>query len=620
MKKATEREIKQRYESGERDFQKLDLRNEKFKELDLSEASFLGCDLRGTIFDDCTLKNCDFSEVLAGQNNPERRVVSGLSIFSALISGFITSQAITSLIQQVYQSSIQSIPLFPALTVFGMAITYIAIKTSQNTGSFQSIPSAIRRLFLLITEGIGVLIGLIALVLLLTGLDFMKVALYSVAAGSVTVGLSVVTQLLTVPVHIILGRPYSDITFLAIIAGGILNSLTYNHSFYVNHVNFIILIEAAVLLDAWWAIKQVIEDDPGVELTRSVSIYIASIGGTLFKNSDLENTKFNSAKLGGSIFSGDCNLTRISWLGVDKIQYIRSVHPHLKNPLVRKLLTDRKIQGRKIKNFDDLNLEGINLSQANLIQASFQRTNLSGANLCGANLSEANLICANLNKADLSQANLSGANLRQVQLDETNLQLSEVTGACIDSFGITATTAIKDIKCHYIYMRDNRSEGRFSYSCRKPDSERINWQPGEFSLFIQPYIDTIDLYHSLDFDPISNQLALLDICEKYEDSYELVIKAIEIKGSATHPFINIKISGSDYAMQNAEITEYYYGRISYYRELKGSDKITRLAEKTQLNRYPKASSQIASITNIYVTQISNRPGDNVAGNKYLNNS
>ena len=115
-------------------------------------------------------------------------------------------------------------------------------------------------------------------------------------------------------------------------------------------------------------------------------------------------------------------------------------------------------------------------------------------------------IGASLNQSNLRGADFSRAVLKQTQLDGADLSGAILTGAYIEDWGITSTTNLKNVQCEYIYMRVPTKEN--PNPLRKPDNLRETFADGEFADFIQPFFDTLDLYHNQDVDPRAISIAL----------------------------------------------------------------------------------------------------------------
>jgi uncharacterized protein YjbI with pentapeptide repeats len=210
----------------------------------------------------------------------------------------------------------------------------------------------------------------------------------------------------------------------------------------------------------------------------------------------------------------------------------------LKNPQVQQLLVDKQGSG---KNFERLDLRGVDLQGANLVDA-----NLTGSDLSSANLQD---------------ADLSGAALKQTQLNWTDLTGGTLTGAYIEDWGITGNTKIDGIRCEYVYMRVPTKEN--PNPLRKPDNLRENFAEGEFADFIQPFFDTLDLYHSQDVDPRAISIALRNLSANHPND-DLQFVAIERRGRNG---INLRFATAARANKSELSYEYFANYAQIKKEL-----------------------------------------------------
>ncbi|WP_420839197.1 pentapeptide repeat-containing protein [Argonema antarcticum] len=147
---------------------------------------------------------------------------------------------------------------------------------------------------------------------------------------------------------------------------------------------------------------------------------------------------------------------------------------------------------------------------------NFDNRNLEGVNLLGANLAETRFIGANLCKANLQQADLSGAILVRSQLELANLTGVNLTGACIENWGVTKTTKLDGIICKHIFLsfvnedKRNRlpSEGEF------PE--------GEFTQFVKSILDSFDLFQNRELNPKAAISTLQGLADKYQEIIEIL--------------------------------------------------------------------------------------------------
>jgi hypothetical protein len=197
---------------------------------------------------------------------------------------------------------------------------------------------------------------------------------------------------------------------------------------------------------------------------------------------------------------------------------------------------------------------------------------LSGVNLQGAKLQDASFIGASLNQSNLRSADLSRAILKQTQLEGADLTGSILTGAYIEDWGITSTTKLKNVQCEYVYMRVPTKEN--PNPLRKPDSLREIFVEGEFADFIQPFFDTLDLYHSQGVDPRAISIALRDLSANHPDD-KLQFMAIERRGNNG---LNLRFTTTPEANKSDLSHEYFLRYTQIKREFPIAAQI-KLAEQ-----------------------------------------
>lgn len=203
--------------------------------------------------------------------------------------------------------------------------------------------------------------------------------------------------------------------------------------------------------------------------SRFDSIRLAAIAfcsrcySTSFRGVNLTNADFTGATLRNVDFT-KANLTKARFSNAQDIEYACIDRNHfLQNLKAQQLAITLDVNKLSDKNFNYLDLEGINLENANL----------QGASFIGANLKNANLKNANLLGADLKQAQLVGADLTEAIL----------TGACIEDWGITRTTELKDVKCDFIFLEskeeyDKNGHPSIKFQQQYPNNRKF--EEGEF--------------------------------------------------------------------------------------------------------------------------------------------
>ncbi|MCY7392491.1 MAG: pentapeptide repeat-containing protein, partial [Leptolyngbyaceae cyanobacterium CAN_BIN12] len=201
----------------------------------------------------------------------------------------------------------------------------------------------------------------------------------------------------------------------------------------------------------------------------------------------------------------NADITRTYWFQAQGLEQTALGGTYLTNSKIRQLVVTCNGQGQ---NFDGLDLTGVNLQDANLQDASF--------------------IGASLNQSNLRGADLSRAILKQTQLEGADLTGAILTGAYIEDWGITSTTKLENVQCEYVYMRVPTKEN--PNPLRKPDNLRETFEEGAFADFIQPFFDTLDLYHSQDVDPRAISIALKNLSVNHPGD-DLQFVAIERRGN-----------------------------------------------------------------------------------------
>ena len=245
--------------------------------------------------------------------------------------------------------------------------------------------------------------------------------------------------------------------------------------------------------------------DPRFELVRGWGVAVGAWGGTRFVGANLAGANFGRATLPHASFVG-ADIGRVHWFGAKKFELARfgPSHSALRNRQVEQLLLTGAGAG---VNFDGLDLHGLHLG--------------------GADLQGASLIGCNLNEAVLAHANLSAAKLKQTQLDGADLGGANLTGATIEDWGITRSTHLQEVRCEYIYLRLPTRAGETPL--RKPDDLNKTFEPGDFSAFIQPMVETLDLYFNKGVQPQVMAAAYKVVSEANPEA-EMEIVAMENRG------------------------------------------------------------------------------------------
>ena len=256
----------------------------------------------------------------------------------------------------------------------------------------------------------------------------------------------------------------------------------------------------------------------------------------------------------------------------ESLSWTRPGESYLQHRSVRQLITKRQGEG---KIFDSFNLRGINLQGANLAKSSFVGANLEKATFEDANLEGASLISANLNEANLQGANLCLSELVQAQLDQADLRGAKLTAAYIEDWGITTETRLEGVRCQYVHMRLPGPNDPDRNCRRKPDDPRKEFAEGEFSDFIAPMVQTLDLYHHQDVDPCVLALSVRGLYERHPYA-DIRLASIERKGEKGNILVRLSTSEqSDHAKLGEDHSD-----IFQEMQVLPSEELTSLLEKS----------------------------------------
>ncbi|NJN71377.1 MAG: pentapeptide repeat-containing protein [Limnothrix sp. RL_2_0] len=492
--------IIERYEAGERNFQRLNLRGMNFKKVDLSGADFSECNICGTNFRGATLKKTNFIKTKGGLQKRWYFSLLLASIIASSLAGLFNLFVGLFAVYVFDPSSQTSHRDDPTGTfvmgIVGLTIYLILILLAWRQGivagttTFAGAVAVLGGVAVIVTASLG-------------GIPTRAVAksIAGVGAGAVAVAVAVVI------VGAGVGAGAVAVAGAEAIAGaGKVIAVV------VVVVTGVVVKEGAVVVFWAWIGWRAWRGDPRDAWVRSFAVAYGPIGGTCFRGADLTGADFTGARLKSTDFR-EATLVRTIFKDTIKLDQVRPGKSYLAIKKIRELLLTKKVNPDEQYN-DLVNLRGLNLAAANLVGANFSGSNLSNANLSGANLADANLITANLNDVDLKDADLTRAKLVQTQLDNADLTGATLTGACIEDWGITIYTILNGIYCDYVYMRFIDGDKRR----RKPDGEDSNFAEGEFVEFIKPLVDTLDLYHRQVKDPRTVSLALKKLQTKHPEA------------------------------------------------------------------------------------------------------
>lgn len=483
-------EILAQYTAGERNFQGVNLRGQSFLGEDISGADFSEANIQGTNFTNTNLENCKFCRVKAGQSRIYKFIliiavwiVSVLPAFSCYWTGEIAVKLfnvpnLENIFTGISYFAIITIFLITTLRkgiVFGIAVSVVS---GATVGLFSMI--GLRLIGKASTiSATGFIIGIL-------------IILWAIESSIVSAVSGYKTTIITAILAIIMS---SIFTIAGVRSLGLTANLISTMIFAIVMTGF---FTGSGIYIGWLGFAE----NGRYDWLRPIGLRFASLGSTSFCQSNLTDANFAGALLENTDFS-NALLTRTCWRNIKNLENIRSANTYLNNLQVRQWLIGKGVD----KNFNAQKLQGINLQ--------------------GADLSNASFIDTNLNEANLQDADLSNAKLIQTQLDRTDFTGATLTGACIEDWGITSHTKLRDVKCKYIFMRsptDDNPNPR-----RKPDNWEEEFEGSDFADFIQPIFDTLDLYHNQGVDPRAIAISWKKLAENNPDA-QLRFSSMEVKG------------------------------------------------------------------------------------------
>lgn len=540
------------------DFSGHNLRGRSFKGQNLEGANFSYADIRSADFTGANLRNANFSHAKAGL---QRRWVIVLVLFSLLLSvvsgwtGAIGGVLIGNLLRNSNIASLFTciislivLPVFFILTFYQDLVVALGILAVSAAIVAAMVGVVAIVIGVPLSEAVslaGSAAGIIAGGGIVAGSAAIAVAVAGVAAGSllqVAVG-GVAISIATAGVAVG-GKAVAGAMPIAALVSGIGTGIAVYVGWYAlagnNKQTFIRNI--ALTVAAW----------------RGTSFYTANLSGVNFNKATLKKTNFVKA-----------NLTQTRFYHSQQLNLAIVGESYLSNAKVQQWVVTGAGQD---KNFNRLNLRGVNFQGANLIDASFIGTDLSEANLQDADLSRAKLV--------------------QTQLDRTDLTGATLTGATIEDWGVTSHTNLHRVRCKYVFMRLVERGDPDQNPRRKPDNWDEDFSDGDFSDFIQPIFDTLDLYHNQDVDPRAIAISFKQLGENHPDA-DLRIVGMEVRGEDKFLLRAKTAIAADKSQLSAEY-------VATYNKIKG------LPEREIKLLLEEKDSRIRSLE-IFVNQALQRP-------------
>ncbi|MDB9313212.1 pentapeptide repeat-containing protein [Spirulina sp. CS-785/01] len=503
------------------------LRGHSFRGQNLQGADFSYANLRSVDFQGANLTAANFRHVQTGRTWGWTALLLLMCLVMAGTSGLIWAEV--NLLFGSLGQGLSPADLLLAFVLWGMVALF------YRTTLLQGFPQGAQ---FLAKNGIWVVI--LAWATPFAGAGGWWAALF-VAAMTVLTLLTTVAMTLTVSVASALTIAITGFTAVilteAIAMLGAIPSVLFGVHFLnpdlplsANVVKLLILIitggEVVLAVYGGW---QALSGQSQQRWIEQLAVAVATWQGTNFQGANLTDADFAQSNL-RFVDWRYSSLVRTHWQGAI-FTLLRPGQTYLRDPVILQLVTQKQGQGQ-----------------------NYQRQFLQGVNLQGANLQNANFSGAILNDAQLRGANLTGAILQHTQLAGANLTGATLTGAYLENWGVTGTTCLDQVKCHYIYLRVPTAANPNPH--RKPDNYQATFRPGEFSEFIKPITDTLDLYHTQGVDPHAIALAYQQLEDAHPDS-QLQIVALEKRG--VNLLIRVKTSPvADRSQLNADYFQAYH--------------------------------------------------------------
>jgi uncharacterized protein YjbI with pentapeptide repeats len=478
----------------------------------LTEFNYNNAQFRGIIFSKANLEKVSFKGINCGVGSGWKLFLFLGILTLALLSGSVLGAGSSLSVELLTEisPSIHGILVLISLLCTLFIVSQKGFLLGVSIGVATLIPFLILSIFLPVSEA-----------------DFDISLYFFTGAGSiVSVAFGIATTALSVTLAAVVIESVTVATITVFIPAIIMAAATAQT---FKAMPIVVIAVAFASYFNWKAIN----GDQTFQWIFQTAVAIAIWKGNLFEGANLTDADFTDAVLKLCDLRG-ANLTRTRFFQARGLEFSRLGNTYLENPKIRQLVVTLNGQAQ---NFEGLNLEGVNLQDANLQDASF--------------------IGANLNHANLQKADLSRAILKQAQLDGADLTGAILTGACIEDWGLTGTTKLEGVQCNYVFMRLETKDN--PNRLRKPDNWGENFAEGEFSDFIKPYVDTLDLYHSQDIDPRAISIALKNLSANHPGE-KLMLVAIERRGNNG---LNLRFTTAPGADKSELSHEYFtdYARI-----------------------------------------------------------
>ena len=322
-------EVLKRYAVGERNFQRVNLRGQSFKGQNLSGADFSRADICSTNFTGATLRGVNFTGAKCGLRRRWAillRIVSWLlvfvsaffSIFSLYVVQFIffsiPNNLFTSFSRTFFVGLLVLITSFILVAIFkGIVLgtilwAFLFVFVTLAIVIKLKVVSALTAVISLVLVGAGAFTFLIVGILIF---EFAKIAIEKEAKVLIVFAICMITIMFTTVSIVPLSETKEIVEVFSLVK--ILFPLT---------LLFIYIRNKKGVKNLW---------------LFNFAIAFATIGGTSFKNADLTDANFTSAKLKSTDFR-NATLTRVCWYGAKMLDRVRLGDTYLKNTQLRQWL------------------------------------------------------------------------------------------------------------------------------------------------------------------------------------------------------------------------------------------------------------------------------------------
>lgn len=541
-------------------FSNFNLRGKSFKGMDLKGADFSGSDIRGADFTEAILNEANFTNVQSGIRGilipPIFLVLLVLLILSAIpvfaafwwFPYFIIPEVAskTFFIPGIFVGLLFAFNVY--LTIFSNEEQSLLIALNAFVPMFLILFSIVIGNPLL-AIGIGVSSACILIGMVSTSAGAAIIVGVKVIAGKASTFVLVILAIISlyiicaeVPVAILeadKGMGVAQIIFDADY-GMVQIRLTVLGGFISIVISSLIAYKNTFLYKNNWIMR--------------LCVFFISIKGTQFRDADLTDADFSGAELKSTNFT-DSIIIRTRWKDAKNLEWTRKGKSYLNYPEIRELLVtlkgDQKAYNKK------LNLIGLNLKDASLNESKFNTSILNQSTFENARLTLAEFAGASLMYANLRNAVLKDSKLVKTHLDSADLRGAELTGACIEDWNITETTKLEGVDCDYIFLEQGVDQNG-KKKRRQPANERRDFDEGEFSKYIVPLFNTLDLFHNKDANPHAIAITYDEVFNKPGIESEII--SIEKKGDS----ILFRLNVSDEAIHS----ELAYNYEETYEQLK----------------------------------------------------